>query len=556
MRQARWGIAAALLVLAAILNTPDSTAARGDTASPGEAVHVIISLRDEPALRGDPGRYRADLGQRAARVSAALPKGARILRTHAAVPALVVALPASASAALARHPDVAGVTPDVPIHATLDESGALINADDAHALTGITGAGVTVAVMDTGIDTDHPGLADDLTGQACFLIAGGCPQSSGVTGGCPTGATTTTGVFAEDGHGHGTHVSGIISAGGHDGGQDVGIAPGASVKAFKILNDCGQGDISNIVAAFDAILLSHPDVDVINMSVGDGTSNAPGTCDTRIPAMTAAVETARAAGIITFGSSGNSGSKAGIGYPGCISAVVSVGAVYDAAFNQLAWSPCTDINVAPDDVVCFSQSGADLDLLAPGALVESAFPGGLYLNLAGTSMSSPAAAAVAALVLEDTPGLAPTALETRIKVTGVPVTDAANGITTCRVDALKAVRYLGPLCQASPLDTDGDGCSDAEEATFDVEHGGRRDPLEFWDFFDVDGDASIDLSDALSVLSYFGDPALPATPGDLRDRMIPDPGQPWRTAEANDGVDLGDALNSLRSFGHDCSGAP
>jgi hypothetical protein len=62
--------------------------------------------------------------------------------------------------------------------------------------------------------------------------------------------------------------------------------------------------------------------------------------------------------------------------------------------------------------------------------------------------------------------------------------------------------------------------------------------------------------DALDILSFFADPGLPGTPGDLRDRSIPDPLKLWRTADANDGVDLRDALNSLRSFGHDCTAPP
>ena len=63
--------------------------------------------------------------------------------------------------------------------------------------------------------------------------------------------------------------------------------------------------------------------------------------------------------------------------------------------------------------------------------------------------------------------------------------------------------------------------------------GGARDPLDGWDFFDVTGDQSVDLADTLDVLGFFGDPALPATPGDLRDRMVPDGAQPWQAAEAS-----------------------
>jgi hypothetical protein len=106
-------------------------------------------------------------------------------------------------------------------------------------------------------------------------------------------------------------------------------------------------------------------------------------------------------------------------------------------------------------------------------------------------------------------------------------------------------------------DTDGDGCVDGREVLYsNPTLGGLRDPLNFWDFFDVTGDRFIDLSDALDILSYFGNPGLPGTLGDLRDRSIPDPAKPWRTADSDDGVDLTDALNNLMSFGDDCSGPP
>ena len=104
-------------------------------------------------------------------------------------------------------------------------------------------------------------------------------------------------------------------------------------------------------------------------------------------------------------------------------------------------------------------------------------------------------------------------------------------------------------------DTDNDGCLDGREArpaTFGPEAGGDRDPADPWDFYDVTGDRSIDLADTLSVLAYFGDAGV--TPeADARDRMVPDPAKPWRTAEADDGVDLGDALNNLKSFGAECN---
>jgi parallel beta-helix repeat protein len=117
--------------------------------------------------------------------------------------------------------------------------------------------------------------------------------------------------------------------------------------------------------------------------------------------------------------------------------------------------------------------------------------------------------------------------------------------------------FSAPLPVA--VDTDGDGCTDAAEGGTEPRSGGDRDPNDGWDFFDVTGDRSIDLADALAILERFGanlgdadyDPAL--------DRYAPDPSKPWRTAAATGthvGIDLGDALLNLQSFGHDCSPPP
>ncbi len=123
---------------------------------------------------------------------------------------------------------------------------------------------------------------------------------------------------------------------------------------------------------------------------------------------------------------------------------------------------------------------------------------------------------------------------------------------------------LGDACEPSygtnpaTYDTDGDGCADGREVrvfTFDPSLGGDRDPSNFWDFFDVTGDRAVDLSDTLDILGFFGDGGT-SPAGNLRDRDTLDLARLWRTSEGNDGVDLSDALNSLQSFGHDCTPPP
>ncbi len=406
-----------------------------DALSSASPVSVIVSLagRPVPSAGGPPidiGVLTDDIAASAARVLDSVAPGEfELARQYRAVPALVGDATATGVWALAGQPDVAHVGLNLEVRATLAEAVPLIGADDVHNLLGVTGEGVVVAVLDTGIDTDHPLLLDDVNHQACFLEDGGCPGGG------------TTGPSAEDGQSHGSHVSGIITS----AGPPVGVAPDALIDAFKVLDDSGAGRFNNIIAAYDEIILNHPEVDVINMSLGVESEVPPGTCDGYIPALTNAIATTRAMGITTFAASGNSGSKVSISYPACIKIVVSVGAVYDADVGDSGF--CTDTTTAADQVTCFSQSDLSLDLLAPGSKIDSTVPGGGLFNASGTSMASPAAAGAAALLLESEPLLTSADVETRLKETGVPVTDAANGITTCRVDAYEAVlNDGGPIC--------------------------------------------------------------------------------------------------------------
>jgi hypothetical protein len=399
------------------------------------SVIVTLGLPESLSARFSPSEV-AELSSRIAasqdRVIAAVPPSQfAATRRHTVVAAMSGYATSAGVEALARHPDVGHVALNGRTQAALGEAVPLINADDAQTTLGVTGAGVVVAVLDTGIDTDHPMLSDDLIHQECFLTAGTCPGGG------------TTGPSAEDGAGHGTHVSGIVTS----SGPPIGVAPDAEIEAFKVLDDTGFGSFDDILAAYNAIIAGHPEVDVINMSLGDFASHVPGTCDGFIPALTTAIDTTRAMGMTTFVAAGNNGSKSGIGFPACLTNVVSVGAVYDADVGARFWSSCSDPATAADQVTCFSQSHLLLDLLAPGSVIESAAMGGGTVTNSGTSMATPAAAAVAALLLESEPGLSPADVEARLRETGTPVTDAANGVITCRVDAYEAViDDGGPVC--------------------------------------------------------------------------------------------------------------
>jgi subtilisin family serine protease len=129
----------------------------------------------------------------------------------------------------------------------------LIGADLVHA-QGIRGEGTTVALLDSGIDTDHPAFAGRIAAEACF-----CDNLDG-TGCCPSGVTQRSGPgSAEDDQGHGTHVAGIVS----------GVAPATHIVAVKVLDSANRfRSFTQIYRALEWIADNRPDVDAINMSLG------------------------------------------------------------------------------------------------------------------------------------------------------------------------------------------------------------------------------------------------------------------------------------------------
>lgn len=500
-------------------------------------VAVIVTLRQPPAPSGrrfDVAALRAQVaGAQAALLEDLPPNDFQLGRRYQAVAALAGKLNKEGLAVLSGRPDVADVMLDGAGHAGTAQSVPLIHADEVHR-AGWTGAGVTVAVLDTGIDTDHPDLSNDIAYERCYLTNAMCPAAPHV---------------AEDNNGHGTNVAGIIT----DTGTLVpeGVAPDAKIAVYKVLNSGGSGVISDWIAALDDIAADHPEVKVINMSLQSGLPCPASALDM-------AITTLWQRGTATFVSAGNQGTKQTLTVPACLANGISVGATYDASIGLVnGWkTDCSDPTTGADMVACWSSSSVDLDVLAPGAPITSAGIGPSRTSTYyGTSQASPHAAGVAALLFQARPGLSVEEMLTLMKRTGALVTDdlddddpATNRVTP-RIDARVAI--IGPN-----TDTDGDGCGDDEELGTDAGLGGRRNPLNPWDFYDVNGDGVINLlDDVYAVVAGFGT-AAGANYLAQADRSPPPPGvEPWNLGPPDGTINVADDIVAVvTQFGHRCAG--
>lgn len=273
---------------------------------------------------------------------------------------LEVTLPEQAVNALEKNPNVAYIEENVKMHAvsqTVPYGVPHIKADVAHAQN-VTGNGVKVAILDTGIDSSHEDLR--VVGGASFVA--GEPNA------------------LQDGNGHGTHVAGTVAALNNQVGV-LGVAYDVDLYAVKVLGADGSGTLSGIAQGIEWSIANN--MDVINMSLGGSTGSTT---------LKQAADNAYNSGLVVVAAAGNSGDFFGlintIGYPARYDSVIAVGAV--DSNNRRA---------------SFSSVGSQLEVMAPGANILSTLPGNSYGSLNGTSMASPHVAGAAALLLAQDPTL-------------------------------------------------------------------------------------------------------------------------------------------------------
>jgi subtilisin len=290
-------------------------------------------------------------------------------------------VPKGRLAALEKDPRVAYVVEDMlrSINQQTTPTGIQRIFADDNPNIGINGVDdwrvdVDVAVIDTGVDFQHPDLN----------VVGGVNCS----GGSPFKRSCSSG--GDDDHYHGTHVAGTIAA--IDNGQGVvGVAPGARIWAVKVLNSQGSGFSSWIIAGIDWVAANAATIEVANMSLGGSGYNQ---------AEYDAIQGAVNKGVAFAVAAGNSDADANNYSPAAFNNVLTVSALadFDGAPGGLGSPTCR--NDQDDTLADFSNWGDAIDIAAPGVCILSTFPieQGEYGTISGTSMASPHAAGALALL--------------------------------------------------------------------------------------------------------------------------------------------------------------
>ncbi|MCK4550553.1 MAG: S8 family serine peptidase [Candidatus Aenigmarchaeota archaeon] len=399
-------------------------------------VKVIITFVDLPNVqkKGLFGILKNQITIKEA-VKEKIRKQGKLKRELSLINGVSAEIPKSMLLELESDSNVLRVEEDKKVHAFLQQSGPLINANDSwnKQITGtnITGKGETVCVIDTGIDYTHPDLGGCL-GVTCKVVGGYDYVNNDSD--------------PMDDENHGTHVAGIIAA----SGTVMGVAPDAKLVALKALDSTGSGYDSDVMAAIDWCVsnASTYNISVISMSLG-GDAQYTSYCDGLQSAMASYINSAIANNISVVVATGNDANDTGVSSPACIENSTRVGATYDANIGSAPFSSCTDSSTAVDKITCYTNRGVNFTdmLLAPGGAIYSTIIGNTYDTYHGTSMATPHVSGAYVLYLQAYRMLRdtvprPNEIEQTFNDTGVLIYDASTTKNFSRIDALAAIESI------------------------------------------------------------------------------------------------------------------
>jgi subtilisin len=363
------------------------------------------------------------------------------------VPYLALSVSPAALERLSAAEAVASIVEDGLEAADLGTSVPQVGGNEAH-LFNFFGQNQTVAIIDSGVDNNHPMLAGRVVREACFALRwqwlwqtmGDCPGNATTATGAGAGVpcTAATNLLTCD---HGTHVAGIAAGRGNAPTFPAGVAPFAdviSIQVFHRENDattctnagttapCMLTRQSDNIAALEHVfnLRNQHTIVAANLSFGGGSFTT--NCNTDPRKM--AIDNLRSVRIATVASSGNAGLTNALGAPACVSTAISVGSVN-----------------ANDAVVGSSNSASFLSLLAPGGSILSSIPGGGVGTKGGTSMAAPHVTGAFAILRQGQPNAIVSNLLSLLQSSGRAVTDPKSTVTTRRIRIFDALAQLGLL---------------------------------------------------------------------------------------------------------------
>ncbi|MDX2175689.1 MAG: S8 family serine peptidase [Candidatus Sumerlaeia bacterium] len=456
---------------------------------------VIVTYREPAASRAEVdwadkdsrAAWFGDLSREKDAILAGLTPGTfRVEARFDAFAAMALDADALAMADLLADPRVLAVEPERFVSRQDQQGLSVMNALPIRNT--YRGAGMTIAILDDGVDYNHP-----------MLGGGGFPNSKVVSGVDTAGAGDTN--PRNPSGAHGTACAGIAagtSPGSAIGDYTGGVAPDAKIAAVKVFPD-GESQLASNVDVVEGMnwcitnqfASAQNPIRVISMSLGGGRYGSASSCDSANPSYLSAANAAANAGIIVVAASGNNGYCDSMSAPACVSSIVSVGAVYDANVGQPGWCissgsclPGLQSNISCElggyagaffetstfagKVCAFSNTASFLDVLAPSYAVYSTdvagsggYETGDYtFNFGGTSAATPYVAGAAAVLQSASlarRGRLSTVAEVKslLTSTGTGTTDTKAGgiagITKPLVNLSAAVNAIPEGVETTPL---------------------------------------------------------------------------------------------------------
>jgi subtilisin len=339
-------------------------------------------------------------------------------------PSLAVTVNAAQLAALQSSPLALGVYEDAPIPTAQAQAPSipLIGATSAWA-SGYNGQNKVIAILDTGVDKNHPALAGKVVSEACFSTNEADSGISGMSSLCPDFAKESVAVnsglncTAVGGCAHGTSVAGVAA----------GVAPGANFISIQVNSLLDNDDLcggpapclltvpSDLMMGLQRVFALSRTHSIASVNVSLARDVFTSNCDNGNP-IKPAIDQLRSVGIATVVASGNGSHANALGYPACVSTALSVGATGD------------DGSVAANAIAPFSNSASFLSLLAPGYFPSAPIPGGGSANVSGTSIAAAHVSGALAILRQHQPDTSVTEVLNRLKNSGVIVTDSRSGV--------------------------------------------------------------------------------------------------------------------------------